>query len=70
MTGRRTTREVVQILRERHPAAGITEDRIRHAIRRGDVTPETWGGRLAWSVSDVDRLEAALVSSAPSEAQA
>ena len=56
-----STRDVLDALRRANPASPITEDRIRHALRRGDLTwPSTCGGRLIWSWSDIESLADAL----------
>jgi len=56
----RSTKVVVDLLRGANPGATVNEDRVRHAIRRGLVAPESFAGRLAWSEDDVARLAAAL----------
>lgn len=55
-----STQEVVDALRRVNPGGVITEDRIRHAIRRRLVTPRSFAGRLAWSTADVAALAVAL----------
>ena len=56
----RSTKAVLDALRAANPDIVISEDRIRHAIRRGDVTPCSFAGRLAWTAADVAALAAAL----------
>ncbi len=56
-----TTRQVLTALRHANPGTVVSEDLIRHAIRRGIVTPpHTFGGRFAWTDTDVATLAAAL----------
>lgn len=56
-----STRDVLDALRRANPASPITEDRVRHALRRGDLDwPSTCGGRLIWSSTDIQNLAAAL----------
>ncbi len=56
-----TTLDVIDRLRAANPGATITEDRIRHAIRRGDVDPpQLFTNRYAWTDDDVRFLARAL----------
>jgi hypothetical protein len=55
-----TTRDVRSFLKRSNPGIAVTEDRIRHALRRGNVAPGSFAGRLAWSRADVVALAAAL----------
>ena len=62
-----TTTEVLRSLRAANPGTVITEDRIRHALRRGDLpSPESFAGRLAWSDQDIAALAQALKVEQPS----
>ena len=50
----RSTREVIVFLSDANPGVNVTEDRIRHALRRGDIPPpSTFAGRLAWTSEDI-----------------
>lgn len=61
-----STRAVLALLRDANPGVPLTEDRVRHALRRGEFpTPATFSGRLAWAPEDVRRLAAALGVAAP-----
>jgi hypothetical protein len=56
-----TTREVIELVRKANPEVHITEDRVRHAIRRTAVkAPARFGGRYAWSRQDIRRLTRCL----------
>jgi hypothetical protein len=66
-----STREILNLLRDANPGVAITEDRVRHAIRRGEVpTPPSFAGRLLWSYADLALLAAALGLSAPTSGSA
>jgi hypothetical protein len=56
----RSTKTVVEAFRGANPGATVNEDRFRHAIRRGLVTPKSFAGRLAWSAEDIRTLARAL----------
>lgn len=60
-----STQEVVKALQSANPDARVNEDRIRHVIRRGEVSPRSFAGRLAWSPDDVTTLASALRLTAP-----
>lgn len=52
-----STRKVRIVLRESNPDKEVTEDQIRHVLRRGAITPpQTFAGRLAWTTEDVAAL--------------
>lgn len=56
-----STREVLDRIRAANPGRSVTEDRIRHALRRGLVSwPRVFSGRLLWTEADVDGLCEAL----------
>jgi hypothetical protein len=56
-----TTREVLDELRRRYPDARFTEDRLRHALRRGSITaPALVAGRYVWSPKEITALTRAL----------
>lgn len=60
------TRTVIRLLRDANPGVELTEDRIRHLLRREEIpTPSTFSGRLAWTDEDVRRLAVALNVAAP-----
>ena len=62
-----STREVLQLLRGSNPAATITEERVRRALRREDLPgPGLFAGRLAWRPDDVLRLARSLDLTPPS----
>jgi hypothetical protein len=64
-----TTQQVLALLRFANPTVALTEDRVRHAVRRQLVEPpDTFGGRWAWRWSDVQALAAALDLNAPTVA--
>lgn len=54
------TKAAIEALRKSNPLVTISEDRVRHVIRRGLVAPRSFAGRLAWSATDVAALAAAL----------
>jgi len=54
------TQEVVRLLQAANPGDQVSEDRVRHAIRRGLVGPKVFASRLAWSAHDVLKLAQAL----------
>jgi hypothetical protein len=56
----RSTRGVVDLFRAANAGSIVNEDRVRHAIRRGLVAPQTFAGRLVWSDSDIKALATAL----------
>ena len=61
-----STRTVLRSLRDANPGVDLTEDRVRHLLRRGDIpTPSTFAGRLVWADDDVRRLAEALGVSCP-----
>jgi hypothetical protein len=61
-----STRDVIRALKEANPAADVSEDSVRVAIRRGKIrTPSTFAGRLAWSRADVAALALALCLTCP-----
>jgi len=52
-----STRQVLRALRQVNPGALVTEDRLRHALRRDRVpAPPKVAGRYVWSADDVERL--------------
>lgn len=56
-----STSDVVRQLQLGNPARTITEDRIRHAIRSGQVAaPPTFAGRYVWSDEAVKEIARAL----------
>jgi len=62
----RTTREVIAALRDANPNAAVTEEGIRHALRRGDVPrPTSFAGRLAWTNDEIHQLAQVLGLRAP-----
>ncbi len=64
-----STREVIALLSDANPCVQVTEDRIRHALRRGDIQPpSTFAGRLAWTPEDILALAKALGLKAPQTA--
>lgn len=65
------TRTVIRLLRDANPGVELTEDRIRHLLRREEIpTPSTFSGRLAWTDVDVQRLADALGIAAPARSPA
>ncbi len=65
----KSTREVLALLSSASQGVQITEDRVRHALRRGDLEPpSTFAGRLAWSWPDILALASALGVNAPHRA--
>jgi len=63
-----STTEVIEVLRAVNPCARISEDRVRHAIRRGAIpAPDTFAGRYAWTWLDIRRLATALGLQSPDE---
>ena len=59
--GMRSTRELILLLRAANPAADVTEDHIRSAIRRELVEPpSTFAGRYAWSWDEAKAVAEAL----------
>ena len=61
-----STREVLRLLRSVNPGKEVTEDRIRRALRRGDIPPpDEFAGRLAWSSDDLLLLADALELTRP-----
>lgn len=61
-----TTQQVIDAIRTSNPRFEISEDRIRHAIRRGDVPrPSVFAGRFIWMPRDVASLARALGLNAP-----
>jgi hypothetical protein len=64
-----TTRSVLALLRSANPTVALTEDRVRHAVRRQLLEPpDTFGGRWAWRWRDVLALASALELNVPTEA--
>ena len=62
-----TTRAVVAALLSANPGAPVTEDRVRHALRRGAVAPPSqFAGRYQWTPESVRALAKALGLSTPS----
>jgi hypothetical protein len=55
-----STQIVLRQLQAANPDAAVTEDKIRHAIRRGLVGPKAFACRLAWTSEDVKKLVSAL----------
>ncbi len=56
-----STRTVLRLLRDANPGVDLTEDRVRHMLRRGEIPPpSTFAGRLVWAESDVRCLAEAL----------
>lgn len=63
-----TTRDVLIQLRHANPGAEITEDRLRHALRRQAVSrPLLIAGRYLWTHREVDEIASALRLQPPSE---
>jgi hypothetical protein len=61
-----TTGEVLDLLRKANPSANITEDKLRHAMRRpGAPAPSTFGGRLAWTEDDIVQVATAMKLTPP-----
>jgi hypothetical protein len=61
-----TTRQVLALLSSANPSVLLTEDRIRHAVRRHALdAPDTFGGRWAWRWRDVVALAAVLELKVP-----
>lgn len=66
-----STRSVLRLLRDANPGVELTEDRIRHLLRREVIpAPSSFSGRLAWTDVDVQRLAAALGITAPARSPA
>ncbi len=62
-----TTSEVLALLRRANPGTLITEDRVRHLIRRGVLNPPSlFGGRYAWTDAELTALAKALGYNSPS----
>lgn len=62
-----STPDVIRLLRESNPAANVSENRVRHALRRGTVArPAIFSGRLIWTIEDVVRIASALGLKVPS----
>ena len=56
-----TTRKVLALLRKANPGSVVTEDRVRHALRRGVLAlPHQFAGRLAWTTAEVEALARGL----------
>ncbi len=55
-----STQRVLRGLQAKNPDAAVTEDKIRHAIRRGIVGPKAFACRLVWTKEDVEKLAKAL----------
>lgn len=52
-----STQELLATLKRENPGSSITEDRIRHILRRGDIArPRVFAGRLLWTADDIQRL--------------
>ena len=65
-----STHEALDLLRGANPGARITEDQIRHALRRGDLLrPRVVAGRYIWAPQDLERLAAALGLRPPTSAR-
>jgi len=63
-----STRDVLNLLRDANPGVEITEDRVRHVIRRGEIdAPSSFAGRLVWAKEDVEALAAALRLACPAD---
>ncbi len=66
----KTTRQVIRILAAANPQHAPTEERIRHALRRGAVSPPPlFAGRLAWRREDIIVLADVLGLVCPSKDQ-
>jgi hypothetical protein len=56
-----STRDVIAALKSENPGKQVTEEHIRHALRKGDVPkPMSFAGRLAWTDSEVQQLARCL----------
>jgi hypothetical protein len=50
-------RAAIDLFGQRNFALAITEDRIRHVLRRGDIPrPRVFSGRLLWTADDIQQL--------------
>ena len=55
-----STQTVLRRLQAANPDAAVSEDKIRHAIRRGIVGPKAFACRLVWTREDIEKLVTAL----------
>lgn len=61
-----STADSIRLLRAANPGKRVTEDKVRHVLRRGcGPTPKSFSGRLVWSREDVGTLALALGLLAP-----
>lgn len=65
------TPQLLAALRSANPAENVTEDRLRHAIRRGVLRrPQTIGRQFVWGPDDVQAVAEVLNLDLPADAQA
>lgn len=61
-----TTNEVLELLAKANPTHAVTEDRLRHALRRaGRPRPSTFAGRLVWTAGEVTAIARAMKLTPP-----
>ena len=65
-----STREIIKAFKEVNPEKTITEDLIRHVIRRGSMqAPALFAGRYVWTNAVVEELARHLGLKSPKTRQ-